>query len=120
MGKQQPDESIPQGIEPGRPYRLVDLVQTALGSIVSRTLVDRDEGTLTLFAFDKGQGLSEHTTPFDAYALVLEGEAEFTVGAQAVEADTGQVVLLPADVPHSVRALQPFKMLLAMVRAAPS
>ncbi len=104
-------------IEPARAHRLVDLVQYADGSIVSRTLVDSDEGTLTLFAFDKGQSLSEHTTPFDAYVSVLEGSVELTIGGEEILAEAGRLVLMPADVPHALRAPEPMKMMLAMIRA---
>jgi quercetin dioxygenase-like cupin family protein len=96
---------------------LAGLVDYAEGSIVSRTLVENDAGTLTLFAFDQGQGLSEHTTPFDALVHVLDGEAELTIGGETVAATAGQAVLMPADVPHAVKAARRFKMLLTMLRA---
>ena len=96
---------------------LADAVAYAPGSIVSRTLVENNAGALTLFAFDVGQGLSEHSAPFDALVQVLDGEVELTIGGQAVRATTGQVVLMPADVPHAVKAVKRFKMLLSMLRA---
>ena len=89
----------------------------AQGSIVSRTLLENRAGTLTLFAFDKGQGLSEHTAPFDAVAHVLDGAAEITVGGEAYAARAGDLVVMPANVPHAVRAVERFKMLLIMFRA---
>jgi len=95
---------------------LTGLVDYAEGSIVSRTIADNDAGTLTLFAFDAGQGLSEHTAPFDAFVQVLDGEAEFTVGGEAVRAGKGRLVVMPADVPHAVKARGRFKMLLVMIR----
>ena len=86
-------------------------------SVVSRTLIDKTAGTLTLFAFDKGQGLSEHTAPYDATVQVLEGAGEFVIGGQAVTAQPGELVIMPAGIPHSVRAPQRFKMLLIMIRS---
>jgi quercetin dioxygenase-like cupin family protein len=95
---------------------LATLVDYAEGSIVSRTLSQSDERTVTLFAFDAGQNLSEHTAPFDAFVQVLDGEAELTIGGKPVVAAPDSVVLMPADVPHAVNAAQRFKMLLIMVR----
>jgi quercetin dioxygenase-like cupin family protein len=86
------------------------------GSIVSKTLIDKKAGTLTLFAFGEGQGLSEHTAPFDATVLILDGEAKLTIGGNDVSAKTGQMVIMPAEVPHAVRAVTRFKMLLIMIR----
>jgi len=102
---------------PGRPVDLDGLVAYAPGAVVSRTLVDKDRGTVTLFAFDAGQGLSEHSAPYDALVIVLDGRAGVTVGGRPVEAVAGHIVLLPANVPHSVRALERFKMMLVMIRA---
>jgi len=95
---------------------LTGLVDYAEGSVVSRTIMDNDAGTLTLFAFDAGQALSEHTAPFHAFVQVLDGEAEFTVGGKAIRAGRGQLVVMPADVPHAARARGRFKMLLVMIR----
>jgi quercetin dioxygenase-like cupin family protein len=86
------------------------------GSIVSRTLVKNPAGTVTLFSFDAGQSLSEHTAPFDALVQILDGKAELTIGGKAVLASAGQTVLMPANVPHAVHAVERFKMLLVMVR----
>jgi quercetin dioxygenase-like cupin family protein len=96
---------------------LVDHVQYAPDAVVSKTLVDQKTGTLTLFAFDAGQGLSEHTAPFDAVVQVLDGEAELTVGGDVLTAGSGTLVVMPAHVPHSLRAVQRFKMLLTMIRS---
>ncbi len=101
------------------PMALVDAVQYAPGSVVSRTLLKTDTGTLTLFAFDEGQGLSEHTAPFNALVQVLDGTATLTIGGKAVSVRTGELVLMPADVPHSVQNAGRFKMLLTMFRTAP-
>jgi quercetin dioxygenase-like cupin family protein len=96
---------------------LADLVNYQEGSVVSRTIVKRATGTVTLFAFDEGQGLSEHTAAFDAVAQLLEGEAEITVAGKALRTTTGEAVLLPANQPHSLKALSRFKMLLTMIRS---
>jgi len=101
----------------GEAVDLAGLVDYAAGSIVSRTLAENDAGTVTLFAFDDGQSLSEHTAPFDALVQILDGRGELTIGGESVPAKAGQVVLMPADVPHALRADGPFKMLLTMLRA---
>lgn len=97
--------------------RLGDLVSYQDGAVVSRTLVNRATGTVTLFAFDEGQGLSEHTAPFDAMAHVLEGEAEITVAGKPMTTKAGDAVLMPAHQPHAVKARSRFKMLLTMIRS---
>ena len=97
--------------------RLIDLVSYQEGSVVSRTIVKRATGTLTLFAFDEGQGLTEHTAAFDALALLLEGEAEITVSGKPLRTVAGEAVLMPANQPHSLKALGRFKMLLTMIRS---
>ncbi len=96
---------------------LADLVEYAEDSIVSRVLAEKGESTVTLFAFDSGQGLSEHSAPFDAIVQVVDGKAELVIGGKCVSATTGQLVIMPADVPHSVKAPQRFKMLLTMLRS---
>ena len=93
------------------------LVTYQRGTVVSRTLVRKPAGTVTAFAFDAGEGLSEHTAPFDALALNLEGEGEISIAGTAHHLSTGQLLKLPAEVPHAVKALTPFKMLLVMIRA---
>lgn len=95
---------------------LGSLVNYAPGSVVSRTLIKKESGTLTLFSFDAGQGLSEHSAPFDATVYVLEGEAELKIGGKPVKADAGKIVLMPANVPHAVHAVQPTKLLLIMLK----
>jgi quercetin dioxygenase-like cupin family protein len=92
------------------------LVDYADDAIVSRTLVETDGGTITVFAFDAGQGLSEHTAPHEAILQVLDGTAQLTIGGDEVTVREGEVTLMPADVPHSVRAPEQFKMLLCMIR----
>lgn len=101
----------------GRAAQLEGLVEYADGSVVSRTLVKKETGTLTLFAFDKGQGLSEHTAPFDATVIILDGEAKLTIGGNPVKATAGEVVIMPANIPHALEATSRFKMLLVMIRS---
>lgn len=96
--------------------RLTDLVNYQDGAVVSRTLVKGATGTLTLFAFDDGQGLSEHTTPFDAMAYLLEGEAEISISGRPMRTTAGDAVLMPANQPHSLKAFGRFKMVLTMIR----
>ena len=99
-----------------RPVDLAGAIDYSEGSIVSKTLIDKKTGTLTLFAFGEGQGLSEHTAPFDVTVVVLDGEAGLTIGGKDVLAKKGQMVIMPANIPHAVRATTPFKMLLIMIR----
>ena len=96
---------------------LKDLVNYQEGSIVSRTLLDKETGTVTLFAFDANQGLSEHTAPFDALVYVFDGEAEVIISGEPRRLVAGEVTIMPAKEPHSVRALSRFKMMLVMVRS---
>ncbi len=97
---------------------LAGLVEYGTGAVVSRTLAKSPASTLTLFAFDQGQELSEHTAPFDALVQVLDGTVELTIGGTPVLATGGQAVLMPAHVPHSLRAKSRMKMLLVMLRQA--
>lgn len=99
------------------PIDLAGGVEYAPGSVVSKTLVDKKAGTLTLFAFDAGQGLSEHTAPYDATVQVVDGEGEFTVGGRSQAVRAGRLLIMPANIPHSVHARVRFKMLLIMIRA---
>ena len=98
-------------------YKLASHVEYADESVVSKTLVNKKVGTLTLFAFDAGQGLSEHTAPYDAVVEILDGSVEITVGGESFTAQTGELVIMPADVPHSLHGEERFKMLLTMIRA---
>jgi quercetin dioxygenase-like cupin family protein len=86
-------------------------------SVVSKTIIRKKTGTVTLFAFDKGQGLSEHTAPYDAMVYAVDGEAEITIGGNELVVKKGEMVVLPANVPHSVEALSPYKMLLTMIKS---
>ena len=110
-------KKIVGGIDPSVAVRYADLVEYGDGAIVSRTLVKGSAGTLTVFAFDEGEELSEHSAPFDAWVLVLDGEVELTIAGEPVRATEGQAVLMPADIPHAVTAVSRFKMLLTMFRA---
>lgn len=95
---------------------LQGLITPSEGAIVSRTLVKGRGGTITLFAFDEGQEVSEHTAPFDALVQVLEGRAEVTISGEPREVAAGQVLLMPANAPHALKALAPYKMLLTMLK----
>ncbi len=99
-------------------HRLSGLVEYAEGAIVSRTLAENKAGTVTLFAFDAGEGLSEHSAPFDALVQVLDGKAELVIGGKPVMAAAGELVVMPANVPHALKAPGRFKMLLTMLRSA--
>ncbi len=101
----------------GQVANLADLIGYQQGSVVSRTIVDKETGTVTLFAFDKGQGLSEHKAPFDALVYVLDGEAEVVISGKALRAKEGEMVIMPANEPHALRAVEQFKMLLVMIRS---
>jgi quercetin dioxygenase-like cupin family protein len=103
-------------IDPAIPVRLDELVEYAPGAVVSRTLAKSKAGTITVFAFDAGEELSEHTAPFDAYVTVLDGRTVLTIGGEPVGAEAGQTVLMPAHVPHAVTAEERFKMLLVLYR----
>lgn len=101
---------------PAEAVRLAELIEYSDNSIVSSTVIKNKAGTITLFAFDKGQDLSEHTTPFNALIQVLDGEAEITIGGKKITTNAGETVLMPADIPHAVTAQKRFKMLLTMIR----
>jgi len=97
--------------------KLPDLVEYQEGSVVSKTMVKKEAGTLTIFAFDKGQGLSEHTAPFDVLITILDGEAEISVNQEKVILKAGESIQLPSDQPHSLKAIKRFKMLLLMIKS---
>jgi quercetin dioxygenase-like cupin family protein len=105
-----------KGMESAAALLLPELVQYAENAVVSRTLMDRQGGTVTLFAFDEGQKVSEHTAPFDALVQVLDGEVRLVIGGKEIMAAFGKTVLMPANVPHALEAITPFKMLLTMIR----
>ena len=99
------------------PVPLAGLVEYQEGSVVSRVVLKKPTGNVTVFAFAEGEGLSEHTAPFDALVHVLDGRAEVTVGAQAQEVRAGEFLVLPAGIPHALRAPERFKMMLVMIRS---
>ncbi len=99
------------------PREMAGLVQYGEGSVVSRTLIQKDTGTVTLFAFDRDQELSEHTAPYDALVYVLDGAASIVLGGVSFTVRTGETIVMPADEPHAVKALEQFKMLLIMIRS---
>jgi quercetin dioxygenase-like cupin family protein len=101
----------------GKGQRLVDLVEYSKDSIVSKTILDKSAGTITLFAFDKGQKLSEHTAPYDAVVQVLDGRSQLTIDGKDKHVTTGEIIIMPGNVPHAVTAQEKFKMLLTMIRA---
>lgn len=111
-----PDEQHPQGAAPLTGV-MADLVAYQAGSVVSRVILKKATGNVTVFAFDQGQGLSEHTTPFDALVHLLDGAAEITVGGAPHGLRTGDMILMPANVPHALKATERFKMTLTMIRA---
>jgi quercetin dioxygenase-like cupin family protein len=96
---------------------LVSLIDYQAGSVVSRTIIDKKTGTVTLFAFDEGEGLSEHTAPYDALVYVLDGKADIVISGKPVRLKKGEVTIMPANEPHALSALTKFKMLLTMIRS---
>ena len=95
---------------------LRDLVDYQEGSVVSRMIIKKDIGNITLFAFDEGQGLSEHTAPFDAVVYIVDGEAEITIAGKAYNLKKGEMIIMPANKPHSLKAIKRFKMNLTMIK----
>jgi quercetin dioxygenase-like cupin family protein len=121
MFRSMPDPAAhPATIEPGTAHDLGGLVQYSPGAVVSRTLAKSSAGTLTLFAFDADQGLSEHSAPFDAWVLLVEGSATLGIGGRAVPVASGELALMPAHVPHAVTANGRCKLLLAMFKSSAS
>lgn len=96
---------------------LVDMVNYQNGAVVSKTIIDKNTGTVTLFAFDRGQGLSEHTAPFDALVQVIDGEVEITISGKPFHLKQGEMIIMPANQPHALKAVSTFKMLLTMIRS---
>ncbi len=101
----------------GQAVKLIDLVSYQEGSVVSRTIMDKAIGTCTLFAFGEGQGLSEHTAPFDALVYLIDGEAEVTISGKILHLKEGDMVIMPANKPHALRAVKKFKMMLVMIKS---
>ena len=100
-----------------KPQILIAMVDYQKGTIVSKTIIEKNTGTVTLFAFDKGQGLSEHTAPFDALVQVLDGEVEIRISGKPFNLKQGEMIIMPAHEPHALKAVSNFKMLLTMIRS---
>jgi quercetin dioxygenase-like cupin family protein len=100
----------------GVAFEVEGSIQYADDSVVSQTLLNKDTGTITLFAFDEGQGLSEHTAPFDAVVHILDGKAQITIGGESHAVSKGEMIIMPANIPHALHAEIKFKMLLTMIR----
>lgn len=100
----------------GKTIKLIDLVDYQSGSVVSRTIIKKPTGTVTLFAFDQGQGLSEHTAPFDALVNILDGEAEITIDGKPSHLKKEEAIIMSANKPHALKALKKFKMALIMIK----
>lgn len=103
--------------EHSKVQKLSEMVDYQDGTIVSKTLINKDKGTVTIFAFDKDQTLSEHTAPFDALLQALDGEVEVLISGKKYHLTTGEMILMPANVPHAVKAVEKFKMMLIMIKA---
>ena len=101
----------------GRAGELVNLIEYQDGAVVSKEIIKKNTGTVTLFAFDKGQGLSEHTAPFDALVYVLDGKVEITISGKSSDVKSGQIIIMPANKPHALKAAERFKMMLVMIKA---
>ena len=98
-------------------FVLKDMADYQEGSIVSRAIIDKKIGTVTLFAFDKGQSLNEHTAPYDAMVYLIDGTGEFVIGGVSYQLKEGEMIIMPANIPHGVKATEKFKMLLTMIRS---
>jgi len=96
---------------------LIDLLDYQESAVVSRTLIEKETGTVTLFAFGRGQGLSEHTAPFDAMVCILDGKAEITISGNPNILEQGDMIIMPANEPHALKAVEKFKMMLIMIRS---
>lgn len=105
-----------KGVALGEILNLGNLAGYQDGAVVSRTVVDKPTGTITAFAFDAGEGLSEHTAPYDAIVQILDGEAEINIEGKVQTVGAGEIIIMPANRPHSMRAVKRFKMLLVMIR----
>ncbi len=101
----------------GKPLKLPDMVSYQEGAVVSRTIIDKKAGSVTLFSFDAGQGLSEHTAPYDAMVMVIDGEAEIAISGNLSTLKAGEMIIMPAGKPHALKAVKRFKMALVMIKA---
>jgi quercetin dioxygenase-like cupin family protein len=103
--------------EKGKAFSFYDSIEYSDGGIVSKTVLKKETGNISLFSFDKGEALSEHTAPFDAMIQVVDGKGEIIIGGKPNILETGQIIIMPANIPHSVKALEKFKMVLTMIRS---
>ena len=110
-------EQNKKGVEKAQNIKMISLAEYQEGSIVSRTLIDKKAGTVTFFAFAVGQGLSEHVAPYDALVSVLDGEAEVVMSEKIYRVKKGEMIILPANKPHELKAIRKFKMMLIMIKA---
>jgi len=101
----------------GNVLKVEDLIEYQESSVVSREIIRKDTGTVTIFAFDKGEGLSEHTAPFDAMVQIIDGKAEITISGKKNVLDKGEMIIMPANEPHALKALEKYKMILTMIRS---
>ena len=101
----------------GTVENLKEMIEYQEGSVVSKTIIDKQTGTVTLFAFGKGEGLSEHTAPFDAMVYIIDGQAEVTISGKQNRLEAGEMIIMPANEPHALKALEQFKMMLVMIKA---
>lgn len=101
----------------GKVLNLKELVDYQEGAVVSREIIKHETGTVTIFAFDKGQGLSEHTAPFDAMVQIIDGEAEITISGKKHVLEAGEMIIMPANEPHALYASEPYKMILTMIKS---
>lgn len=99
-------------------YTINEMIDYQEGSVVSKTLIKKEVGTVTLFAFDKDQGLSEHTAPFDAMVQIVDGEVDIRIAGVPHRVKKGEMIIMPANKPHALQAVEPFKMVLTMIRSA--
>lgn len=101
----------------GKVLKTADLIEYQDGSVVSREIIRKDTGTVTIFAFDKGEGLSEHTAPFDAMVQIIDGKAEITISGNKNVLEAGEMIIMPANEPHALTAIEKYKMVLTMIRS---
>jgi len=101
----------------GNVLKVEDLIEYQESSVVSREIIRKDTGTVTIFAFDKGEGLSEHTAPFDAMVQIIDGKAEITISGEKNVLEKGEMIIMPANEPHALKALEKYKMILTMIRS---
>lgn len=100
-----------------KPFNISNLIEYQEGSVVSREIIKKETGTVTIFAFDKGEGLSEHTAPFDAMVQIVDGTAEIVISGNKNIVQSGEMIIMPGNVPHALNAVERFKMVLTMIRS---